>query len=105
MAFYFTYLAVPKKAIRVWSIKQNSLLFFERTVKEKKNGPKLNLERFQKSLVNYIESKDSPDIFGKLIIHKMVLSKQIYCEGAYMIHLAEVNEKEHYMCHTLDKSA
>jgi hypothetical protein len=52
-----------------------------------------------------VENKDSPDIFGKIIIHKMVLAKQLYAEGPHMIHLAEINDKEQYFCHTLNKSA
>jgi hypothetical protein len=36
-------------------------------------------------------SKDSPDIFGKLLIQKMQLVKLINSEGSHLAHVAKVN--------------
>jgi hypothetical protein len=34
----------------------------------------------------------------------MILAKQLYVHGNYMVHLANVNENEYYLCHTINKS-
>ena len=52
-----------------------------------------------------MEPKDSPDIFGKLLIQKMQLNKLISSENSHLAHVARVNEGEEYICHTLDNSA
>jgi len=41
--------------------------------------------------IKYVEPNDSPDIYGKMIIHKMILAKQLYIHKMYMVHLANVN--------------
>lgn len=104
IAFYFTYLAAVKRPLKVYTIKQNSLLYFERSVKEKKNGPKFNLERYTCTPVTYVESKDTPDLYGKLLIQRMVLVKQLYVEGSHLVHIAKLNDKEYYICNTIDKN-
>ena len=90
LTFYLTYLAPEKRSLRLFTIRQNSLLYFERTVKEKKNGPQLNLSRYKSSLIDYVEPNESPDIFGKLVVHRMVLVRQLYVEGQYLMHLAHI---------------
>lgn len=93
-----------KRPLKVYTIKQNSLLYFERSVKEKKNGPKFNLERYTCTPVTYVESKDTPDLYGKLLIQRMVLVKQLYVEGSHLVHIAKLNDKEYYICNTIDKN-
>lgn len=62
------------------------------------------MERYPSEDIGYVESKDSPDIFGKLLIQKMQLSRLISSENSHLAHVAKVNEGEEYICHTLDKS-
>ena len=41
--------------------------------------------------IDYVEPNDSPDIYGKMVIQKMILAKQLYIHGNYMVHLANIN--------------